>query len=206
MIPGAVQNRNNAIAALAGALLLLGACAEQPPPALGETGGRATVLGPERGFNPAQLADPWWRSPPRGETMFQTVDLDNVTVLRVNAPAPSQPSTTVVGRRLAVPLLASPFLQWAWYLEPTVYGGGAGDGLDRGLRISVGFYGGAPSSPQLTDRLFGVGPAGYPVFDRQFEISFGGRGTPRAAPQRPSCLRSGRSSPRLLRPEAPRRS
>lgn len=177
MIPSVNPIRTKLAAILAG-VLLLGACAETPPPALTQTGGRALVLGPERGFNPAQLADPWWRSPSRGDTVFQTVDLDSVTVLRVNAPAPSQPSTTVIGRRLAIPLLASPFLQWAWYLEPALYAGGAGDGLDRGLRITVGFYGGAPSSPQLTDRLFG-GPAGYPAFDRQLEISFGGRGTPR---------------------------
>ncbi len=164
----------------AGILLVLGACAETPPPPLAETGGRAVVLGPDAGFDPATVKDPWWRSPRRDPSRFTTVDLQGTLVLRVNEPAADQPTTSVVGRRLAVPLLAMPYLQWAWYLEPAIYGGGPGDGLDRGLRLSIGFYGGDPRSPQFTDRMFGTGPSGYPLFDRRLDIIFGGAGAPRA--------------------------
>jgi hypothetical protein len=174
------KTRNSALGtvALAAALLLLTACGATPPPRLNEVGGRAVILGPERGFTPASLTEPWWTAPPRMGDRFTTVDLDGTLVLRIDAPAPDQPSTTIMGRRLSVPLLAMPYLHWAWYLEPAAYEGGPGDGLDRGVKLSIGFYGGAPSSPQLTDHLFG-GANGFPIHDRRFDIVFGGMGTPR---------------------------
>lgn len=172
----------SAIARLAIALALVltaSACGGRPPTPLAETGGRAAVLGPDPGFNPAALSDPWWRSPPHDTGLFAVVDLKDTPALEIKAPDAGQPTTAVLGRRLAVPLLAMPYLQWAWYLEPAIFGGGPGDGLDRGLRLTIGFYGGAPGTPQLTDRLFGTGPAGYPLYDRRLEITFGGIGAPR---------------------------
>jgi hypothetical protein len=162
------------------ASLALAACSAPPPPSpLPEQGGRALVLGPDPAFQPASLQDPWWRSPADGPNRFAVVDLSGTTVLRVDAVAEGQPTTAALGRRLAVPLLAMPYLHWAWYLEPAVFGGGPGDGLERGLRISVGFYGGNPDSPQLTDVMFGTGPAGTPLHDRRLDITFGGIGAPR---------------------------
>ncbi len=161
------------------AALAVAACTQSPPSALPEQGGRALVLGPESGFDPAALKDPWWRAPSQTPNRFTVVDLSGTTVLRVDAAASNQPSTSVIGRRLAVPLLAMPYLQWAWYLEPAVFGGGPGDGLDRGLRVSVGFFGGAPDSPQLWDAVFGTGPSGFPLHDRRVDIIFGGVGAPR---------------------------
>jgi hypothetical protein len=179
-MPIAKTTTNAARLAVAGSVaLLLTACAAPPPPRLNEVGGRAVVLGPDPGFSPASLTDPWWVAPAQGSNRFAAVNLDGTLVLRIDAPAPDQPSTTVMGRRLAVPLLAMPYLQWAWYLEPAAYDGGPGDGLDRGVKISVGFYGGAPRTPQLTDRLFSSGPEGYPLHDRRLDIVFGGMGTPR---------------------------
>jgi hypothetical protein len=164
--------------AIVAALLAVAACAPKPPMALSETGGRAMVLGPEPGFEPAQAGDPWWRSPSRASNRFDPVDLKGTYVLRVNAPDADASSTGMLGRRLAVPLLSMPYLQWAWYLEPVIFDGGPGDGLDRGLRLSIGFYGGAPSSPQITDRLFG-GSGDVPAFDRRIDLVFGGIGAGR---------------------------
>jgi hypothetical protein len=172
------KSSRGTILAVAAVLLLVG-CADRRPPALAEVGGRALVIGPDAGFNPASAGDPWWRAP-RNASRFTTVDLEGTTVLRVDTPPPDQPTTSVLGRRLDVPLLAMPYLHWAWYVDPAIYGGGPGDGLDRGLKLSVGFYGGKPSTPQLTDRLFGTGPGGYPLHDRRFDITFGGIGAPRA--------------------------
>ena len=175
------KKNNRALPIIAVAVgLTIGGCAERPPPPLSETGGRALVLGPERGFETSSLKDPWWRSPPHGPDPFAVVELNGDPALEVEAPDAGQPTTSVLGRRLAVPLLAMPYLQWAWYLEPAIFGGGPGDGLERGLRISIGFYGGAPDTPQLTDHLFGTGPAGYPLYDRKIDITFGGVGAPRA--------------------------
>ncbi len=159
--------------------LAAGACAERPPAPLAETGGRALVLGPEPAFDPAAPKDPWWRAPPGGPKLFTVAQLQGAPALEVEAPEAGQTTTSVVGRRLSVPLLAMPYLQWAWSLEPAIFSGGAGDGLERGLRMSVGFYGGAPETPQLTDRLFGTGPSGYPIHDRRLDITFGGIGAPR---------------------------
>jgi hypothetical protein len=158
---------------------LLAACANNAPPPLNTAGGRAIILGPEPGFDPASLADPWWRTADRGSTeRFATVDLAGRPVLRIDAPADGQPTTSALGRRLAVPLLSMPYLHWAWYLEPAIFVGGPGDGLDRGLRLTIGFYGGHPRSPQITDRWFG-GPNGMPASDRQIDLVFGGIAQPR---------------------------
>lgn len=175
-----INNRAASILAVAFALAL-GACAVPTslPPPLSETGGRALVLGPEPGFTTSALKDPWWRSPPDGPDLFSVVELKGTPALEVEAANADQPATTVLGRRLSVPLLAMPYLQWAWYLEPAIFGGGPDDGLDRGLRLSIGFYGGNSSSPQLTDWVFGTGPSGYPIFDRRIDITFGGIGAPR---------------------------
>jgi hypothetical protein len=160
-------------------VLALSACADTPPPALSTVGGRAIVLGPEPGFDPARLNPPWWRSPQRAANRFVPVDLNGRLVMRVDAAAADQSAISAIGRQLDVPILAMPYLHWAWYLEPGLFAGGPGDGLDRGLRITVGFYGGHPRSPQITDRWFG-GPDGMPAYDRRFDIAFGGAGQPRS--------------------------
>lgn len=141
-------------------------------------GGRALVLGPEPGFDPERPSGPWWRAPAGAANRFAPVDLGGRSVLRVDAASPDQPASSTLGRRLAVPLLAMPYLHWAWYLEPAIYDGGPGDGLDRGLRVTIGFYGGHPSSPQILDRWLG-GADGMPAYDRRIDLTFGGAGQPR---------------------------
>jgi hypothetical protein len=155
------------------ALLALAGCAEPPPPALTPVGGRALIIGPEPGFDPARATAPWWRSPQRQANRFAVVDLEGRPVMRIDAPEPGQPSTSMMGRRIDVPILSMPYLHWAWYLEPAIFAGGSGDGLDRGLRVSIGFYGGHTRSPQITDRWFG-GPDGMPAHDRRIDIVYGG--------------------------------
>lgn len=199
------RNSSPAALALAG-VLALAACAPSAPPALTTVGGRAIVIGPEAGFDPARLSDPWWRAPARATNRFTTVDLDGRLILRVDAPAPGQSTTATLGRRVAVPLLSMPYLQWAWYLEPAIYDGSAGDGLDRGLRLAIGFYGGHPSSPQIADRWFG-GPDGMPAFDRRIELTFGGIAQPHgeSATQRLVAI-GDQVVPRELRPPQPGQS
>ncbi|MBI3453840.1 MAG: hypothetical protein HY057_13600 [Rhodospirillales bacterium] len=180
-------------------LLALAACAQEPSASLAFRDGRAVVLGPEPGFNPAALPADWWLSPPREAAGgFTATDLSGVTVLRVTAPGGN-----LIGRRLTAPLLGAPYLRWGWYLDPALYGGGAGDGLDRGLRIVIGFTGGTPGGAQLTDRLFGVVSGDYPPHDRVIEIDFGGVGAPKAedATQGVAAL-SDRGLRRVLRQSA----
>jgi hypothetical protein len=44
-----------------------------------------------------------------------------------------------MGRRLATSLTSTPYLRWTWYLEPAIFGGGPGVGLERGVRVVVYF-------------------------------------------------------------------
>lgn len=178
-MPYRFRNLRSAAAALSLiSLVAIAACAPTAAPPLPTVGGRAVVIGPEPGFDPARVSDPWWRAPTRAANRFASVDLSGRQVLRIDSPAAGQPTTTTLGRRIAVPLLSMPYLHWAWFLEPAIFDGGTGDGLDRGLKLSIGFYGGHPSSPQVLDRWLG-GPEGMPPFDRRIDLAFGGVGQPR---------------------------
>lgn len=154
----------------------LAACAGEPPPTpLAESGGQGLILGPGPEFDPARLPVDWWRSPRQTFGGFAVATLGDVLALRIDAPG-----GPVIGRRLRTPLLAMPYMRWGWYLEPALYGGGFGDGLDRGLRLVIGCKGGQPKGVQLTDRIFSNLPADYPMHDHLIELVFGGVGAPRA--------------------------
>lgn len=98
---------------------------------------------------------------------FALSDLGGRGALRVDA---SRGALLV--RPVHVPLAAAPKLRWAWYLEPSHFGGGAGLGLDRGLRIEIGFSDGAPSSWSASGDL--------PPHDRRVDIALAGVGAPNA--------------------------
>jgi hypothetical protein len=157
----------------AAAVALAGAtgCAGRPPAPLPETNGRSLVLGPEPGFDPAALPADWFLAPSEAAGRFKVVDVSGSPVLRIEAPG-----GPLLGRRLAIPLLSTPYLHFGWYLDPGLYGGGARDGLPRGLRLVVGFKGGLPGGAQLLDRVF-TGP--LPVHDHTIEFRFGGIGATR---------------------------
>jgi hypothetical protein len=160
------------IAGLAATLAgLAGACAERAPAPLPEANGRSLVLGPEPGFNPAAPPPDWFVAPSRGGNRFSVVEISGAPVLRVEVPG-----GPLLGRRLAMPLLATPYLHAGWYLDPGLFGGGARDGLPRGLRLVVGFRGGTPGGAQLIDRVFS---GDLPPHDRFIEFRFGGVGAAR---------------------------
>jgi hypothetical protein len=150
---------------------LAAGCADRPPAPLATAGGRSLVLGPEPGFSPAALPADWFLAPSRSAARFRVVDLSGISVLRVEAPG-----GPLLGRRLAMPLLATPYLHAGWYLDPGLYGGGARDGLPRGLRLVIGFKGGTPMGAQLVDRVF---TGDLPAHDHFMELRFGGIGAAR---------------------------
>lgn len=173
--PGAARaGRRQFLRGVTGAALLgpfLPGCAERRPAPLATANGRSIVLGPEPGFDPAAPPRDWFRSPARGTFGFQVVDLSGVPVLRVDVPGGA-----LLGRRIAMPLLASPYLHIGWYLDPALYTGGAGDGLPRGLRVVVGFKGGTPRGMQLVDHVFS---GDLPGHDRAIEFRLAGLGSSR---------------------------
>jgi hypothetical protein len=156
---------------LATTLVGLAGCAEKMPAPLPSANGRSLVLGPDPGFNPAALPADWFVAPPRGADRFKVVDVSGSPVLRVEAPG-----GPLLGRRLAMPLLATPYLHAGWYLDPGLYAGGPRDGLPRGLRLVVGFRGGTPGGAQLIDRVF---TGDLPAYDRFIEFRLGGIGSSR---------------------------
>lgn len=159
----------------AAALIFLASCAKAPPPApLPQAGNGALILGPDPAFNLAKLPPEWWTAPPRPPGSFRVVDLSGVPALELKSGA-----TTLMGRRMNEKLLAAPYLRWGWYLMPAAYSGGAGDGLDRGVRLVVGFKGGQPRGVQLTDRLLAGLSSDLPIHDRRLDLVLGGIGAPR---------------------------
>jgi hypothetical protein len=159
---------------LSASLLLLGACATPPPAPLPQVGNGALVLGPDPAFNLAKLPPEWWTEPARPPAGFSVADLSGVPALELKAGA-----STLLGRRTNEKLLTTPYLRWGWYLMPAAYSGGVGDGLDRGVRLVVGFKGGQPRGVQLTDRIFANLSSDLPVHDRRMELVLGGIGAPR---------------------------
>jgi hypothetical protein len=190
--------RRHALRGAVSALLLgavLAGCAERPPAPLAMTNGRAIVIGPEPGFDPDAPPKDWFRVPARGASAFRVVELSNVPVLRIDAPGGA-----LLGRRVAMSLLATPYLHIGWYLDPALQGGGAGDGLARGLRVVVGFKGGTPGGPQLVDRVF---TGDFPAYDRTIEFRLAGLGATRPEDAVAEFLAiSDRGLRRQLRPSA----
>ncbi len=98
---------------------------------------------------------------------FALADLGGRGALRVDASGGA-----LLVRPIRLPLAANPKLRWAWYLESSHFGGGAGLGLNRGLRVEIGFSDGDPSS------WFSAGD--LPLHDRSIDIALGGVGAPSA--------------------------
>lgn len=111
-------------AAIAGTVLLASACAEAPTPQVAVLGDAAAIIGPDTGFDPAAPPADWFAGPGAGQS-FAVVERAGLTALEVRR------ADTVIGRRVAVPLLAAPYLRWGWHLEPPAQ--------DAGIRLVVGF-------------------------------------------------------------------
>lgn len=89
------------------------------------------------------------------------------------------PGGSTLVRALDSPLTASPGLSWAWKLEPEAFGGGAGDGLARGLQVSIGFNGGGPTDLIRPARWI-RSHRGFPAHERRIDITLRGAGVPHA--------------------------
>lgn len=169
--------RRRSVQALLGAAFIGAAligCAERPPAPLPMTNGRAVVLGPEPGFDPAALPQDWFVIAPDRVASLAVSDLSGVPVLRIDPPGGA-----LIGRRLEIPILATPYLHAGLYLDPALYGGGPGDGLPRGIRLVIGFKGGTRGGAQLLNNVFGIGSGDFPPHERLMELRLEGQGVAR---------------------------
>lgn len=166
------MNMNRLLAILA-ACAVLAACAA-PPARAPVVDGTVRLLERNLLATPDGLASAseWRIDRPHAAAPLALVDLDGAVAVRADSPA-----GTLIGRRLATTIGATPFLRWSWYLEPAAYGGGPGEGTERGLRMRVHFR--SPARPALERyrSFLGMQP---PEWDRFIEIGFAGAGVARA--------------------------
>lgn len=152
-------------------------CASAPPPLPPLTqlpDGRLLVLGPTADFDPQRPPAGWSLVPPGREAVIAVTQEAGRPILTLDAPG-----GRMLARSLDTPLVSAPGLSWAWKLETEAFGGGAGDGLLRGLRLSLGFAGGGP--PDLIRPAHWLrDQAGFPRHERRLDIVLRGPGQPRS--------------------------
>jgi|GEM_PF-3246395 len=156
---------------LALALLALGGCASPPPRGTVVDGGLRILADGVPGVHGNADQRQWWTSRPSNSGDLALVDLQGAISLRADAPG-----GMLMGRRLATSLAATPYLRWTWYLEPAIFGGGPGVGLERGVRVIVYFRSPQRSSSDRYKSWVGLAPSEW---DRSVEIAFGGFGAGR---------------------------
>jgi hypothetical protein len=190
--------RRAALRAIAGAgTAAMAACVERPspPPLMQLPNGRFLILGPTDDFNP--------NNPPAG---WSIVDAERGAPIAITRRFErpmltlTSPGGTALAREVAGRLSSFPHLGWSWTLEPAAFGGGASDGLERGLRLIVGFNGRSDGfAPYRLQR----GYSGFPPHDRRLAITLGGFGVTRAefAAIELSAIAEG-GNRRILRPAA----
>jgi hypothetical protein len=156
-----------------GALALLAGCAGQQPQSRAPVeDGQIRVLDRIPGLHRNAAADQWWTRRRAEEGQLAVVDLQGTVAIRADVPGGA-----LMGRRVDAGLAATPFLRWSWYLEPAIFGGGAGTGEERGLRVVVFFKSGERPWTENWSSWLRAAPAEW---DRWAEISFGGFGAARA--------------------------
>lgn len=110
-------------AAVVGTALLAAGCAEAPAPPVAVFRDSGAIIGPDPAFDPATPPPDWFAGPDAGQA-FAVVERAGLVALEIRR------ADTAIGRRVAIPLLAAPFLRWGWHLEqPTP---------DAGIRLVVG--------------------------------------------------------------------
>lgn len=165
------MNMHMRLLAIAAALLLT-ACAGPAPRAVVVDGSLRLLERGVPGLHPGANIQEWQMLRGLNEGQLNVMELQGSVVVRANAPGGA-----TMGRRIATTIGATPYLRWSWYLEPTQFGGGAADGVERGMRLLVYFR--SPARPGL-ERYTGWTGIGVAEWDRFVEISFGGFGVERA--------------------------
>ena len=163
--------------------VLLAACEIQTAGV--DPSGRLAVLAPSPGLETDGTADQWNMVTADTETgpRFVEQEIQKVRSLRVTSAA----VTGILYRNTDAILAVSPFLSWAWSVEPHV-------GSQHPVRIIVGFYGGDPESGGWKNRpqRQWVG-SDLPPYDRLLTIGWDA-----------SALRRGHLTAPRENPRAPR--
>ena len=155
---------------LALAIVLLVGCAV-PRAALEPGGGQIPILGPTPGFSPANLPASWViEGTIDGPGQASVVDKDGVPALRLA----SGPNGFVLARLTRARLLATPYLSWAWNMEPH-------EGDSHPVGLVVGFHGGNPASRSWGAETWRWLGTALPPHDRRLAIVWGARALTRGS-------------------------
>ncbi len=105
-----------------------------------------------------------WAIEPDGEASkyLAIVNKENVPALKVT----NGDASLIAVRRIQSILIATPYLQWAWYMSPH----GAGN---HPVRLIIGFHGGNPESASWGGEPFSWLGSALPPHDRSMGIVFG---------------------------------
>jgi len=154
------------------ALAAVASCASPPPiaPLVRLQDDRLLVVSPAADFDPQNPPPGWSTRADRKAPITLTVE-GGRSVLTLHAPGGD-----LLLRALDMPLITAPGLEWAWKLEDAAFGGGAGDGLPRGLRLIFGFRGGRPTD-LIQPWLWMRSENELPAHDRRIEIALSGSGS-----------------------------
>jgi hypothetical protein len=116
MVGGPAFSRIRKIqAAVIVSVILLAGCTRPEAPV--DPNGTIEILGPVPGFSPEHPPDDWVVEG-RVDGRLGIVSLDGVPALRIGAGA----GPLLLARRTRAVLLASPYLSWAWNVEPQIRG------------------------------------------------------------------------------------
>ena len=158
----------------------------------------AALYAPDPGLDPDRPQDDWFRAPAGRTGGFVNTMLGGQRVLQIEAA-----SGALFGRRAELPLLGLPFLRWTWYLDPALYLGGPAEGAQRGLRLVLGFSGGAVGDRPFLGGVFLRNQPEFPDHDRRIEIAWGGQGAfPSETPLQGLSATNDRARNRQLRAPA----
>ena len=112
-------------------LVLAAACSK--PATTVQPGGTMNILGPVPAMVPNPLPDDWITEGKPGPGQLTVVERDGVPALKVVNGGQS----FVAAKPARASLLATPYLSWAWNMEPQNQG-------THPVRLAIGFHGGNP--------------------------------------------------------------
>ncbi len=163
-------------------LVLVAACSK--PSTTIQPGGTMNILGPVPAMVPHPLPDDWITEGKPGPGQLTVVNRDGVPALKVvNG---GQSFVSVKPARAS--LLATPYLSWAWNMDPQNQG-------THPVRLVIGFLGGAPDS-RVWGSGFGKPGAKLPRHDRAVVIVWGESALQRGSITKPKPTRNAEAAAR----------
>ncbi len=158
-------------------------CAQPSP--YNAPSGTMNVLGPVPAFEPSALPLDWVTEGKVGRGQLAVVEKEGVPALRVI----NGQNNFVTVKPTGASLLATPYLSWAWNMEPQESG-------THPVRLVVGFHGGNSNTPLLGSPPLVWSGVSLPPHDRAVVITWGESALQRGSITRPETVKRKQSATR----------